>query len=178
MLQNLDPSARPTHIPAGFSLSKVDESVGNNGNSRWHDLRYAGTETGGFVGEIRVVMENGASADSNASIGLPDSDNSSSRTFSIREIFLRGTRAMVEEELTGINPVIAMSWRERPDLLVSIEVNSTSREDLTRMAESHVPITPEMFATAIAGGAFVVADGRNAQGYVDPDATTTTTVAS
>lgn len=85
---------------------------------------------------------------------------------------------MVEEELTGINPVIAMSWRERPDLLVSIEVNSTSREDLTRMAESLVPITPEMFATAIAGGAFVVADGRNAQGYVDPDATTTTTVAS
>lgn len=73
--------------------------------------------------------------------------------------------------------MIAMSWRERPDLLVSVEANSTSREDLTRMSESLEPITPEMFATAMSGGAFFVANGRNAQGYVDPDATTTTTVA-
>ncbi len=168
------PPLWPTFIPAAFSLSKVDESVGNNGNSRWHVLHYKGTETDGFVGEIRVVMENGASADSNASIAI-DSGNSWSRGFSIDEIFLRGVRATISRELSDNNPVIAMSWRERPDLLVSIEANSTSLEDLTRMSESLVSITREILASAMSGGAFFVANGRNAQGYIDPDATTTAT---
>jgi hypothetical protein len=141
------PPLWPTDLPAGFSLSKIDESVGNNGNSRWQVLQYTGTGLDGFVGDIRVVMESGASAESNASISLPDSDNSGSRTFSASDIFLRGTRAMVAQELTGKNPVIALSWRERPDLLASIEANSTSLEDLTRMAVGLSPITPEMFAT-------------------------------
>jgi hypothetical protein len=169
------PPLWPADVPAGLSLSKIDESVGNNGNSRWHVLQYSGATTDGFIGQIRVVMETGASIDSIASLDLPDSENIGSREFSLDETFLRGTRGTISQELNRKNPVIAMSWRERPDLLVSIEANSTSLADLTLMAESLTPITPEMFATLISGGTFVLAAGTNLQGYVDPNAATTTT---
>lgn len=171
------PPLWPTDVPSGFSVSKIDESVGNNGNSRWHVVQYSGASTDGFSGQIRVVMENGASVDSSASLVLPNGENNGSREFSVDETFLRGTRATISRELSGKNPVISMSWHERPDLLVSIEANSTSIEDLARMAESLTQITPEMFATLISDGTFVLAAGQNLKGYVDPKPSTTTAAA-
>jgi hypothetical protein len=93
----------------------------------------------------------------------------------MNEIFVRGARAMIAQDATRKNPATAMSWRERPDLIVQITADSTSIEDLTRMAESLVPGTPEILSTMISGGTFVLASGQSLQGYVDPNATTTTT---
>jgi hypothetical protein len=141
-----DPPLWPTDTPTGLSLSKIDESVGNNGTSRWHVLHYTRAGADGVAGEIRVVVETGASTDSTGSISFPDSDTNSSLTISVREIFLRGTRASVAQELTGKNPAIALSWRERPDLYVRIDANSASIEELTRIAEGLVPSTPGIVA--------------------------------
>jgi hypothetical protein len=161
-----------TTIPDGFSLSKIEESIGNNGNSRWHVLHYTKVGTHGLIGEIKFSTESGPGLNNWAAEGPPGVD-----TIDMNEIFVRGARAMIAQDATRKNPATAMSWRERPDLIVQITADSTTIEDLTRMAESLVPGTPGMLSTMISGGTFVVAAGQSLQGYVDPNATTTTTAA-
>jgi hypothetical protein len=159
-----------TNVPAGFSLSKIEESVGNNGTSHWHILHYTRAVKDSAVTEITVVTESGPETNQWAVQGPPGLDN-----VDINEIFLRGTRVMIARDATRKNPAVALSWRERPDLLVQINADATSIEDLTRMADGLVSTTPGMIASVNFGAAFIAAEARNVRGDVDPDATTTTT---
>jgi hypothetical protein len=133
-----------TDIPAGFSLSKIDESVGNKGASHWHTMRYTSAGNDGLVATIDVVLASGTGGDNWAVTGPPDA-----AMVSMREVFLRGTRAAVAQDLgpTHTNPAITMSWRERPDLIVELHADSTSIEDLIRMAEGLGPTAPGAVAS-------------------------------